>query len=56
MELKNPNLDSIGRIYLFDFNQPDVPPQILPINWNGDDKRITPHGMSLWTNEATGKY
>ena len=57
MNPNNPYYKSnIGRIYIFDFERPDVPPQVLPIDWNGETKSITPHGISLWTDQKTGKF
>ena len=57
LKSNNPNYKrTFGCIFLFDFNQADVPPLILPIDWIARARTINPRGISLWTDRSTGIY
>lgn len=43
-----------GRIFLFDFSLPRVPPQPLKIVAEPNYKLISPAGLSVWTDPKTG--
>ena len=44
-----------GRIYLFDFNKPEDAAVELKIIADPSYKLVSPHGISIWTDSATGK-
>jgi hypothetical protein len=44
-----------GRIYLFDFNQPQLAPQELTIKADKDYKLVSPHGIYIWTDPKTSE-
>jgi hypothetical protein len=44
-----------GRIYLFDFNQPQLAPQELIIKADKDYKLVSPHGINIWTDPKSGE-
>ncbi|ESO09149.1 hypothetical protein HELRODRAFT_169093 [Helobdella robusta] len=47
--------NSVGGIYLFDFNKPSEKPlNLLMVDERGQQLPITPHGLSFWTDAASG--
>jgi arylesterase/paraoxonase len=47
----------VGKIFLFDFNNPEKPPHQLPVKAaDGTDfKLVSPFALSAWNDSATGK-
>ncbi|XP_033101725.1 serum paraoxonase/arylesterase 2-like isoform X2 [Anneissia japonica] len=43
-----------GRIYLFDFNQPEKAAQVVPLKGDFDKNNFRPHGIDIWEDKETG--